>query len=34
MNESSIIDISSLIHDFQNWLNVSDDLFSDNHQQM
>lgn len=34
MNEWSIIDINSLIHDFKNWLNVSDDLFSSNHQQI
>lgn len=34
MNEWSIIDISSLIHDFRNWLNVSDDLLSSNHYQI
>lgn len=34
MNEWSIIDINSLIHDFKNWLNISDDLFSNNHQQI
>lgn len=33
MNEWSIIDSSSLIHDFWNWLNDSSDWFSSNHPQ-